>query len=61
MKRSSILALCLVMVVGGGLTLAGETLGAGPKRGGTLTVVHGVDISNFDVKRRRGMSQSGSI
>ena len=54
MKRSSILALCLVMVVGGGLALAGEALGAGPKRGGTLTVVHSVDISNFDVQAAPG-------
>src|SRR4029453_10976973 len=54
MKRSSILALCLVMVVGGGLALAGDTLAASPKRGGTLTVVHGVDISNFDVQGAPG-------
>src|ERR687887_2704397 len=54
MKRSSILALCLVMVVGGGLALAEEALGASPKRGGTLTVVHGVDISNFDVQAPPG-------
>src|SRR5919109_3474114 len=54
MKRSSILALCLVMVVGGGLALAREALGASPKRGGTLTVVHGVDISNFDVQAAPG-------
>src|SRR5215475_3486295 len=54
MKRSCILALCLVMVVGGGLALAGAALGASPKRGGTLTVVHGVDISNFDVQAAPG-------
>src|ERR671925_1060573 len=54
MKRSSILALCLVMVVGGGLALAREAKGASPKRGGTLTVVHGVDISNFDVQAAPG-------
>jgi len=54
MKRSSILALCVVMVVGGGLALAGAALGASPKRGGTLTVVHGVDISNFDVQAAPG-------
>src|SRR5712691_8722109 len=54
MKRSSILALCVVMVVGGGLALAQDALGASPKRGGTLTVVHGVDISNFDVQTAPG-------
>src|SRR5262247_4571694 len=54
MKRSSIFALCLLMVVAGGLTLAGDTLAASPKRGGTLTVVHGVDISNFDVQAAPG-------
>ena len=54
MKRSSILALCLVMVVGGGLALARDALGANPKRGGTLTVVHSVDISNFDVQAAPG-------
>ena len=54
MKRSCILALCLVMVVGGELALAGAALGASPKRGGTLTVVHGVDISNFDVQAAPG-------
>src|SRR5215813_15253303 len=53
MKCSSILVLCLAMVIGG-LALAGEALGAGPKRGGTLTVVHGVDISNFDVQAAPG-------
>jgi peptide/nickel transport system substrate-binding protein len=50
MKRSILLTLCLVIVVGGGLALAREALGASPKGGGTLTVVHGVDISNFDVQ-----------
>ncbi len=54
MQRSSVLALCLVMVVGGGLTLAREALGASPKRGGTLTVLHGVDISNCDVQAAPG-------
>src|ERR671925_2074704 len=54
MKRSSILALCLVMVVAGGLAWVREALGASPKRGGTLTVVHGVDISNFDVQAAPG-------
>src|SRR5712691_7069879 len=54
MKRSSILALCLVMVVGGGLALARDALGANPKHGGTLTVVHSVDISNFDVQAAPG-------
>jgi hypothetical protein len=37
-----------------GLALAGAALGASPKRGGTLTVVHGVDISNFDVQAAPG-------
>src|SRR5215471_18047898 len=54
MKRSSILALYLVMVVGGGLAWARDALGANPKRGGALTVVHGVDISNFDVQAAPG-------
>ena len=54
MKRSSILALCVVMVVGGGLALARDALAASPKRGGTLTVVHSVDISNFDVQAAPG-------
>jgi len=54
MKWSSICVLCLVMVLGGGLALAREALGASPKRGGTLTVVHGVDISNFDVQAAPG-------
>ena len=59
MKRSSILALCVVMVVGGGLTLAREALGASPKRGGTLTVVHSADISNFDVQAAPGYEVVG--
>jgi peptide/nickel transport system substrate-binding protein len=54
MKRSILLTLCLVIVVGGGLALAREALGASPKGGGTLTVVHGVDISNFDVQAAPG-------
>src|SRR6266545_152552 len=54
MKRSSILALCVVMVVGGGLALARDALAASPKRGGTLTVVHSADISNFDVQAAPG-------
>jgi hypothetical protein len=43
------------MVVVGGLALARDALGASPKRGGTLTVVHGVDISNFDVQAAPGV------
>ena len=46
MKRSSLFALCLLMAVVGGPTLARDAAAASPKRGGTLTVVHGVDISN---------------
>jgi len=34
--------------------LAREALGAGAKGGGTLTVVHGVDISNFDLQAAPG-------
>jgi hypothetical protein len=49
MRRSSLLVLGLALLVVGWLALAQGALGVGPKRGGTLTVVHGVDISNFDV------------
>src|SRR5882672_4423219 len=54
MKRSSVLALCLVMVVGGRLALARDALGASPKRGGTLTVVHGVELTRL---RQRDMDR----
>ena len=54
MQRRSILVLGLVLLVAGWLTLAQDALGANPKRGGTLTVVHGVDISNFDVQAAPG-------
>ncbi|MGH8057680.1 MAG: ABC transporter substrate-binding protein [Candidatus Entotheonellia bacterium] len=54
MKRSTLAALCLAMVLGITLLLAGEILGATPKRGGALTVVHSVDISNFDVQSAPG-------
>lgn len=54
MQRSRLLVLCLMIVVGGWLALARDALGASPKRGGTLTVVHGVDISNFDVQAAPG-------
>src|SRR5882672_5434231 len=54
MRRSNLLVLGVVMVVGGGLALARDALAASPKRGGTLTVVHGVDISNFDVQAAPG-------
>ncbi|MBI3325730.1 MAG: ABC transporter substrate-binding protein [Nitrospinae bacterium] len=54
MKGRSILTLCLVMVIGAALFLAGNALGATPKRGGTLTVVHGVDISYLDVHTAPG-------
>src|SRR2546428_5626282 len=54
MQRRSILVLGLVLLVVGWLALAQDALGASPKRGGTLTVVHGVDISNFDVQAAPG-------
>ena len=52
MRRRSLLVLGLVLGVW--LASAQDALGAGPKRGGTLTVVHGVDISNFDVQSAPG-------
>src|SRR5215475_13062710 len=54
MKRSGLVVLYAVLIVGVWLALARDALGAGPKRGGTLTVVHGVDISNFDVQAAPG-------
>ncbi len=54
MKRSSVSTLCLLMIVGIWLYVATNALGATPKRGGTLTVVHGVDISYLDVQSAPG-------
>jgi peptide/nickel transport system substrate-binding protein len=54
MNGRRILALCLMMVVGLCLCTARGTLGATAKRGGTLTVVHGVDISYLDVHTAPG-------
>jgi ABC-type transport system substrate-binding protein len=54
MQQRSVLGLGLVLLVGGWLTLAQAALGANPKHGGTLTVVHGVDVSNFDVQAAPG-------
>ena len=47
-------ALCLFVVVGICLWSAGSGRGAAPKRGGTLTVVQGVDISHLDVQSAPG-------
>src|SRR5262245_7951293 len=52
MKGRYCLTLCLCIVVG--LCQAGSSGGAEPKRGGTLTVVHGVDISYLDVQAAPG-------
>jgi peptide/nickel transport system substrate-binding protein len=46
--------LYLFIVVGLCLWGAGHPMGATPKQGGTLTVVHSVDISNFDVQSAPG-------
>jgi peptide/nickel transport system substrate-binding protein len=54
MKGRHCLALCLFVVVGLCLWAAGSAAGAAPKRGGTLTVVHGVDISYLDVQAAPG-------
>jgi peptide/nickel transport system substrate-binding protein len=54
MKGRHRLALCLFIVVGLCLCSAGSVRGAAPKRGGTSTVVHGVDISDFDVQAAPG-------
>jgi peptide/nickel transport system substrate-binding protein len=54
MKGRHCLALCLFTVVGLCLWGAGSALSATPKRGGTLTVVHGVDISYLDVQTAPG-------
>jgi peptide/nickel transport system substrate-binding protein len=54
MSRRHFLALCLVIFTGLGMCITGLALGAAAKRGGTLTVVHGVDISNFDVHAAPG-------
>src|SRR5918996_3127243 len=45
---------CLIIAVGVWLSIVGLALSATPKRGGTLTVVHGVDISHFDVQSAPG-------
>jgi peptide/nickel transport system substrate-binding protein len=54
MKGRHRLALCLLIVVGLCLWSAERGRGAEPKRGGTLTVVHGVDISYLDVQAAPG-------
>src|ERR671922_1039014 len=54
MKGRHRLALGLSIVVGLCLWAADSGRGAAPKRGGTLTVVHSVDISNFDVQSAPG-------
>src|SRR5262249_4693797 len=54
MQQSRIIVLGLVLLVGGWLALAPDALGTTPKQGGTLTVVHSVDISNFDVQAAPG-------
>jgi peptide/nickel transport system substrate-binding protein len=46
--------LALALALGAWCGLAGDGLAAAPKRGGTLTVVHGVDISHFDVQSAPG-------
>ncbi|HSF29701.1 MAG TPA: ABC transporter substrate-binding protein, partial [Candidatus Tectomicrobia bacterium] len=46
--------LCLMTVIGLCVCLTGQALGAAPKRGGTLTVVQGVDISHLDVQSAPG-------
>jgi peptide/nickel transport system substrate-binding protein len=45
---------CLLITLAVWLAAVGLAMGATPKRGGTLTVVHGVDISNFDVQSAPG-------
>jgi peptide/nickel transport system substrate-binding protein len=47
-------ALCVMLVIGVGVGLTGLALEAAPKRGGTLTVVQGVDISHLDVQSAPG-------
>ncbi|MBI3329640.1 MAG: ABC transporter substrate-binding protein, partial [Nitrospinae bacterium] len=54
MKGRRVLTLGLLMLTGIWLGLVADALGATPKRGGTLTVVHGVDISYFDVQSAPG-------
>jgi peptide/nickel transport system substrate-binding protein len=54
MRGRNFVSLGLVIGIAVWLGLAGIALGATPKRGGTLTVVHGVDISNFDVQAAPG-------
>jgi peptide/nickel transport system substrate-binding protein len=54
MKARHCLALCRFIVVGLCLWSVGNALGATPKRGGTLTVVQGVDISHLDVQSAPG-------
>jgi peptide/nickel transport system substrate-binding protein len=54
MKGRHYMALWLFIVVGLCLWSAESALGATPKRGGTLTVVQGVDISHLDVQSAPG-------
>jgi peptide/nickel transport system substrate-binding protein len=54
MKSRHRMALWLCIVVGLCLWSTGSGTGAAPKRGGTLTVVHGVDISYLDVQAAPG-------
>jgi peptide/nickel transport system substrate-binding protein len=54
MKGRHYMALWLFIVVGVCLWSAESALGATPKRGGTLTVVQGVDISHLDVQSAPG-------
>ena len=54
MKGRHGIALCLLIVVGLCLWGARSVIGATPKRGGTLTVVQGVDISHLDVQSAPG-------
>lgn len=54
MRGSSVLRHSLVIAIGIWLGVVGLALSATPKRGGMLTVVHGVDISHFDVQSAPG-------
>ncbi len=54
MRATRTLALCLSLVFGLCVSVPGHAIGASPERGGTLTVVHGVDISHLDVQSAPG-------